>query len=206
MGIICKNEEMHRRIRRQVVNSNRQMDNEYINVKEIQEIYESLLKRKKVLEDIYGTKLNTQNNDNERPISINDYKLMIDRLVREVEELEKRSNLLKNQKKNAQIYFHFSTGQLYKINVDIRTKLDDAFKQAIFNTVNEDRETKCTDNYFMGIENINYEQIIFLSGGKNVSEKFINNEPVSSLVNDSNSSISIIVLIEQILSKTYYKV
>ena len=58
----------------------------------------------------------------------------------------------------------------------------------------------------MGIENINYEQIIFLSGGENVSEKFINNEPVSSLVKDSNSSISIMVLIEKNLSKTYYKV
>ena len=213
MGIICKDGEKRRKLKRQEANSNRQMDIENVTIEELQDIYEFLLSRKKFLEDTYGKILNTQNNDNEKPISIKDYQLMIDKLTKEVFQLEKINNLLENQ--NTQINFFFSTGQLYKINVDIRTKLKDAFKQALFNkefkgkryTVHMDRETKCTDDYFISTEKINYEQMKFLSLGEDVSEKFINNEPVSSLVNDSNSPISIIVQLRvstQILSKNYY--
>ena len=84
------------------------------------------------------------------------------------------------------------------------TKLCDAFQSAVFNgqfnvaeyAINMNNKTHFSDAYSnttLSKEKFNYEQTIFLSGGKNISENFKNNEPVSSIYNDSNSPITILV-------------
>jgi len=65
-------------------------DSTDVTLEDLQEIYNYLSNRIKFLENKYGIKLNTQNNDNGKPESIKDYQLMIDKLSKEVFELEKK--------------------------------------------------------------------------------------------------------------------
>ena len=162
-----------------------------------------LLDRKKFLENKYGKKLNTQNNNNEEPKSLKDYQLIIDKLGKEVLELEKINNILIIQNKNILIKFCFE-GQEYIINVDRESKLGDAFQSAIFNEKNKgeryttstmNSETNFNDDYFKNNEIFNYKQLLFLLGGEDITKYFTNNESVSSLVKGSDSYISIIVWI-----------
>ena len=187
-----------------IINNPNEDDSAYGTPEELQGIINSLLERKKYLENKYGNKLNSQNNDNEKPNSLKNYQLMIDKLSKEVFELEKINNIWKIQNKNTQINFFLSTGEKYVINVGNETKLGDAFQSAVFNgqfnvaeyAININNKTHFSDAYSnttLSKEKFNYEQTIFLSGGKNISENFKNNEPVSSLYNDSNSPITILV-------------
>ena len=183
-------------------NSNEIIENDDVTLEELQEIYKHLLNRKKFLENDYDKKLNTQNNDNGEPKSAKDYQLMIDKLSKEVFELEIINNIWKNQNKNIQINFFFE-GYLYIINVDNETKLGDAFQKAVLNeqfkgeryTKIMNSETRFTDYYHKNSEIFNYKQMMFLFGGKNITEYFWKNEPVSSLVKNSDSFLSIIVWI-----------
>ena len=172
-------------------------------VEDLKGIIDMLLDRKKFLENKYGKKLNTQNNNNEEPKSLKDYQLIIDKLGKEVLELEKINNILIIQNKNILIKFCFE-GQEYIINVDRESKLGDAFQSAIFNEKNKgeryttstmNSETNFNDDYFKNNEIFNYKQMIFLLGGEDITKYFTNNESVSSLVKGSDSYISIIVWI-----------
>ena len=172
-------------------------------VEDLKGIIDMLLDRKKFLENKYGKKLNTQNNNNEEPKSLKDYQLIIDKLGKEVLELEKINNLLMIQNKNILIKFCFE-GQEYIINVDSESKLGDAFQSAIFNEKNKgeryttstmNSETNFNDDYFKNNEIFNYKQMMFLLGGEDITKYFTNNESVSSLVKGSDSYISIIVWI-----------
>ena len=172
-------------------------------VEDLKGIIDMLLDRKKFLENKYGKKLNTQNNNNEEPKSLKDYQLIIDKLGKEVLELEKINNILIIQNKNILIKFCFE-GQEYIINVDRESKLGDAFQSAIFNEKNKgeryttstmNSETNFNDDYFKNNEIFNYKQMMFLLGGEDITKYFTNNESVSSLVKDSDSYISIIVWI-----------
>ena len=185
-------------------NLNEQIEDDSGTPEELQGIINSLLERKKYLENTYGKKLNTQNNYDEKPISLKDYQLMIDKLSKEVFELEKLNNIWKIQNNNTQINFFLSTGEKYVINVDNETKLGDAFHSAVFNgqfnveeyAINMNNKIHFSDAYSnttLSKEKLNYEETIFLSGGKNISENFRNNEPVSSLHYNSNSPITILV-------------
>ena len=233
MGVICKCDEIKiRKIKREIINSNsiksksnkndneiksnknanKQTDDEYGTPEELQEIIDYLLQRKVYLENTYG-KLNIKNIDNRKRESIKDYQLMIDKLSKEVYELEKINNLLENQNKNIQIRFFFE-GHIHTINVSNETKLGDAFKNAILNdkfkgikyTRIMNNETTYTNDDFKNTGHLNYEQMLFLLNGENVTENFKNNKPVSSLVKNSTSFISVIVensLYTEIM-KTYY--
>ena len=172
-------------------------------VEDLKGIIDMLLDRKKFLENKYGKKLNTQNNNNEEPKSLKDYQLIIDKLGKEVLELEKINNILIIQNKNILIKFCFE-GQEYIINVDRESKLGDVFQSAIFNEKNKgeryttstmNSETNFNDDYFKNNEIFNYKQMMFLLGGEDITKYFTNNESVSSLVKDSDSYISIIVWI-----------
>jgi hypothetical protein len=172
-------------------------------VEDLKGIIDMLLDRKKFLENKYGKKLNTQNNNNEEPKSLKDYQLIIDKLGKEVLELEKINNILIIQNKNILIKFCFE-GQEYIINVDSESKLGDAFQSAIFNEKNKgeryttstmNSETNFNDDYFKNNEIFNYKQMMFLLGGEDITKYFTNNESVSSLVKGSDSYISIIVWI-----------
>jgi len=99
--------------------------------------------------------------------------------------------------------------------VNKKAKLGDAFKNALHNekckreryTINMNSETRYSDDYFKNNKQINFEQMIFLFGGEDVTEYFRNNKPISSLLTHSKSSISIIVqipLTTKFFSKTYY--
>ena len=172
-------------------------------VEDLKGIIDMLLDRKKFLENKYGKKLNTQNNNNEEPKSLKDYQLIIDKLGKEVLELEKINNILIIQNKNILIKFCFE-GQEYIINVDRESKLGDAFQSAIFNEKNKgeryttstmNSENNFNDDYFKNNEIFNYKQMMFLLGGEDITKYFTNNESVSSLVKGSDSYISIIVWI-----------
>ena len=172
-------------------------------VEDLKGIIDMLLDRKKFLENKYGKKLNTQNNNNEEPKSLKDYQLIIDKLGKEVLELEKINNILIIQNKNILIKFCFE-GQEYIINVDRESKLGDAFQSAIFNEKNKgeryttstmNSENNFNDDYFKNNEIFNYKQMMFLFGGEDITKYFTNNESVSSLVKGSDSYISIIVWI-----------
>ena len=172
-------------------------------VEDLKGIIDMLLNRKIFLENKYGKKLNTQNNNNEEPKSLKDYQLIIDKLGKEVLELEKINNILIIQNKNILIKFCFE-GQEYIINVDRESKLGDAFQSAIFNEKNKgeryttstmNSETNFNDDYFKNNEIFNYKQMMFLLGGEDITKYFTNNESVSSLVKGSDSYISIIVWI-----------
>ena len=174
-----------------------------VTVEDLKGIIDMLLDRKKFLENKYGKKLNTQNNNNEEPKSLKDYQLIIDKLGKEVLELEKINNILIIQNKNILIKFCFE-GQEYIINVDSESKLGDAFQSAIFNEKNKgeryttstmNSETNFNDDYFKNNEIFNYKQLLFLLGGEDITKYFTNNESVSSLVKGSDSYISIIVWI-----------
>ena len=172
-------------------------------VEDLKGIIDMLLDRKKFLENKYGKKLNIQNYNNEEPKSLNDYQLIIDKLGKEVLELEKINNILIIQNKNILIKFCFE-GQEYIINVDRESKLGDAFQSAIFNEKNKgeryttstmNSENNFNDDYFKNNEIFNYKQMMFLFGGEDITKYFTNNESVSSLVKGSDSYISIIVWI-----------
>ena len=172
-------------------------------VEDLKGIIDMLLNRKIFLENKYGKKLNIQNYNNEEPKSLNDYQLIIDKLGKEVLELEKINNILIIQNKNILIKFCFE-GQEYIINVDRESKLGDAFQSAIFNEKNKgeryttstmNSETNFNDDYFKNNEIFNYKQMMFLLGGEDITKYFTNNESVSSLVKGSDSYISIIVWI-----------
>ena len=66
--------------------------NEKVTPEELHQIIDGLLFRKNKLENICG-KLNFQNDDNIMPKSIEEYQLIIDKLTKQVEELEKIYNL-----------------------------------------------------------------------------------------------------------------
>ena len=179
-------------------------DSTYGTPEELQGIINSLLERKKYLENKFDKKLNTPNNYNKKPNSLKDYQLIIDNLGKEVLELEKLNNIWKIQNKNTQINFFLSTGETYIINVGNDTKLGDAFKNAVLNgqfnvqeyAINMNKKTNYSNAYSsttLSKEKFNYEQTIFLSEGKNLSENFRNNDPVSLLENEFNSPISILV-------------
>ena len=172
-------------------------------VEDLKGIIDMLLNRKIFLENKYGKKLNIQNNNNKEPKSLKDYQLIIDKLGKEVLELEKINNILIIQNKNILIKFCFE-GQEYIINVDRESKLGDAFQSAIFNEKNKgeryttstmNSETNFNDDYFKNNEIFNYKQLLFLLGGEDITKYFTNNESVSSLVKGSDSYISIIVWI-----------
>lgn len=174
-----------------------------VTVEDLKGIIDMLLNRKIFLENKYGKKLNIQNYNNEEPKSLNDYQLIIDKLGKEVLELEKINNILIIQNKNILIKFCFE-GQEYIINVDSESKLGDVFQSAIFNEKNKgeryttstmNSETNFNDDYFKNNEIFNYKQMMFLLGGEDITKYFTNNESVSSLVKDSDSYISIIVWI-----------
>ena len=183
-------------------NSNEQIEKETTDatLEDLQEIFKYLIDQKKFLEDKCGKKSNNQNNDNMEPKSRKDYQLMINKLSKEVFELEKINNIWENQDKNIQIRFYFE-GQIFIINVDNETKLGDAFQNAIFNekfkgeryTTIMNKETNFTDDYFKNNEIFNYKEMIFILGGENISEYFRENKPVSYLFNYSDSFISILV-------------
>ena len=183
-----------------------------VTIEDLKGIIETLINRIDFLENKYGTKSNTQNNNNGEPKSLEDYQLIINKLSNKVLELEKINNILIIQNKNIQIKFCFE-GQEYIINVDNETKLGDAFQNAIFNekykgerytTSTMNSETNFNDDYLKKSEIFNYKQMMFLLGGENITEYFRNNEPVSSLVKDSDSYISIIVWIP-LLTKVMLK-
>jgi hypothetical protein len=174
-----------------------------VTVEDLKGIIDMLLNRKIFLENKYGKKLNIQNYNNEEPKSLNDYQLIIDKLGKEVLELEKINNILIIQNKNILIKFCFE-GQEYIINVDSESKLGDVFQSAIFNEKNKgeryttstmNSETNFNDDYFKNNEIFNYKQLLFLLGGEDITKYFTNNESVSSLVKGSDSYISIIVWI-----------
>ena len=174
-----------------------------VTVEDLKGIIDMLLNRKIFLENKYGKKLNIQNYNNEEPKSLNDYQLIIDKLGKEVLELEKINNILIIQNKNILIKFCFE-GQEYIINVDSESKLGDVFQSAIFNEKNKgeryttstmNSETNFNDDYFKNNEIFNYKQMMFLLGGEDITKYFTNNESVSSLVKGSDSYISIIVWI-----------
>ena len=171
-----------------------------VTLEELDQIYKYLSDRKDFLQKTYGTKLNTQNNDNEKPESLKEYEIKIDKLSKEVFELEKINNLWGNQDNNIQIKFFFE-GLIYIINANKETKLGDAFQKAVFNgqtkveryTTIMSNETKFSTGSFKNNEIFNYNQMMFLLGGENITEHFMKNEPVSSLGNNSDSFFSIIV-------------
>ncbi len=222
MGIICNDDKKRKEIQRRMpeetipneeVTPEETIPNGEVTPEELQQIIDNLLFRKNKLENICG-KLNFQNDDNIMPKSIEEYNLMIDKLTKQVEELEKIDKLWEN--KNPEIQF-LVEGQKYITNVNRETKLGDAFKNALLNekfegeryTNNMDRETRFTDDDFKNTKLFNNKQIMFLVGGEFVTEYFTNNEPVPSLIKDPNCTIPIIVQIpssmENILKTNYNK-
>jgi len=115
------------------------------------------------------------------PKSPQEYQLIIDKLLKEVTELENiiKTNKLENQNNDnqkTQISFNYSSGGKYLVDVENETKLGDAFRK--------------TDLFNQGC---NIEKMLFLYGGKNVTQNFRRNDTVSSINNNSFSSLSIIV-------------
>jgi len=145
--------------------------------------------KKNLLKKMKDKNLNTEpyednyNNitDYGNPKSPQEYQIIIDKLTKEVTELENfiKINSIGNQNNDnqkTQISFNYSTGGRYLIDVENETKLGDAFKK--------------TDLYREGC---NIEKTLFLFGGKNVSQNFRRNDTVSSIINNSLSTLSIIV-------------
>ena len=190
---------------------------------ELRAIINSLIERKKILEkDLYGHCLNNESNEikNIKKKSIKDLKIIIDKLIIDVNELEKEANIWDNQNNNdLNIIINFITASgIYPINANKETKLRDAFEVALFNnkfkgeryTTNIGNETQFYSTDYKTTfykEKCNYEEMKFSSGGENISEKVRKNQPVSSLGNDLVSPISILVILPvatQIMLKTYY--
>ena len=192
---------------------------------ELRAIINSLIERKKILEkDIYGHCLNNENECNEikniKKKSIKDLKNIIDKLIIDVNELERKANIWDNQNNNdLNILINFITASgIYPINVNKETKLRDAFEAALFNnkfkgeryTTNMGSETQFYNTDYKTTfykEKCNCEEMSFSFGGDNISEKVRKNQPVSSLGNDLVSPISILVILPvatQIMLKTYY--
>jgi len=209
----------------------------YATPKELQEIIETLIKTKKYLEkDLYGHSLNNENKEinNKKKKSINEYLKIINQLIIDVEKLEKQVNELNNQDNNnnsntinnnnndndLNILINFQTASgSYKIFVKKETKLLDAFEKALFNdkikgkicSINMDNKTQLNNTcYKTTLYNVkdNYKKMKFLLGGDDVSENFRKNQPVSSLNENLDSHIIILVMLPvstKNILKTYYE-
>ena len=110
-----------------------------------------------------------------------EYKSKIDELLKEVNKLEKiiKNNNIGNQNNanlETQIFFKFASGGECTLNVENETKLGDTFRKTAFYK-----------------EGNNINKMIFLYCGKNVSQNFRKNDTVSSINNNSLSTLSIIV-------------
>ena len=178
----------------QINEKNIEQNNDEVSGFESPEILELIINsliddKKNLLKKMKDKNLNTEpyedkyNNitDYENPKSPQEYQIIIDKLTKEVTELENfiKINSIGNQNNDnqkTQISFNYSTGGRYLIDVENETKLGDAFKK--------------TDLYREGC---NIEKMLFLYGGKNVSDNFRRNDTVSSIINNSLSTLSIIV-------------
>ena len=170
-------------------NQNNDDNNDYESPEILELIINSLINDKKLLlKKMEDNNLNTeQYRDNYNNFSDygnikypEEYKSLYDKLIKEVNELENilKNNSMKNQNKSnlkTQISFNGPEG-VYAINVEKETKLGDAFRK--------------TALYKKGC---NINKILFLYGGKNVSRNFRKNDTVSSIINNSLSTLSIIV-------------
>ena len=178
----------------QINEQNIEQNNDEVSGFESPEILELIINsliddKKNLLKKMKDKNLNTEpyedkyNNitDYGNPKSPQEYQIIIDKLTKEVTELENfiQINSIGNQNNDnqkTQISFNYSTGGRYLIDVENETKLGDAFKK--------------TDLYREGC---NIEKTLFLFGGKNVSQNFRRNDTVSSIINNSLSTLSIIV-------------
>jgi hypothetical protein len=177
-----------------IVETNTQNNIETDTQYEPQEILELIINsliddKKKLLQKLEKNNINTQKyRDNNNNI-INygnlkypeEYKLKIDELLKEVNELEGiiKKNKMGNQNNvylKTRLSFKFAPGGECTLNVENETRLGDTFKKTAF---------------FREGNNIN--EMLFLCGGKNVSQNFKNNDTVSSINNNSLSTLSIIV-------------
>ena len=204
----CK-ENLKRKTKNKVVR-----EEVYVPKEDLQEIINSLIQRKEFLEKKLNIPQN-QNNDNNitKMIYPEEYQKYIDQLLLDVGELEQK-NSKKEIPNNSKILINFETmtGQISIVNVDKETKLRDAFKMAFSNsryTISYDRETQFSDVYSKtsnSRERIDFEKLEFSFNGEIISEKFRNNELVSSLSNDLYSPITILVisLSKQNILKTNY--
>ena len=177
-----------------IVETNTQNNIETDTQYEPQEILELIINsliddKKKLLQKLEKNNINTQKyRDNNNNIIDygnlkyqEEYKLKIDELLKEVNELE---GIIKNNKMGNQnnaylktrLSFKFAPGGECTLNVENETRLGDTFKKT---------------DFFKEGNNIN--EMLFLCGGKNVSQNFKNNDTVSSINNNSLSTLSIIV-------------
>ena len=164
-------------------------NNDYESPEILELIINSLINDKKLLlKKLEDNNLNTEQyrdnynnfNDYGNLKYPEEYKSLYDKLIKEVNELENilKNNSMENQNNSnlkTQISFNGPEG-VYAINVEKETKLGDAFRK--------------TALYKKGC---NINKILFLYGGKNVSRNFRKNDTVSSIINNSLSTLSIIV-------------
>ena len=181
----------------------------------LQEIINTLMKRKEFLEKKLKIQQNPNNDNNNTEMKYpEEYQKFINQLILDIGELEQKISK-KEIPNNSKIIINFytMTGQSSIVNVDKETKLCEAFKMAFSNeryTINSDRKTQFSDDYSKtsnSRERFDFENIEFSFNGDIISEKFMKNEPVSSLGNNLNSSISILVILPfstKIISKTKY--
>ena len=170
--------------------NNIETDTQYESQEILELIINSLIDdKKKLLQELEKNNINTQKyRDNINNIIDygnlkypEEYKLKMDELIKEVNELE---GIIKNNKMGNQnnaylktrLSFKFAPGGECTLNVENGTKLGDTFKKTAF---------------FREGNNIN--EMLFLCGGKNVSQNFKNNDTVSCINNNSLSTLSIIV-------------
>ena len=169
--------------------NNIETDTQYESQEILELIINSLIDdKKKLLQELEKNNINTQKyRDNINNIIDygnlkypEEYKLKIDELLKEVNELEGIKNNKMGNQNNAylktRLSFKFAPGGECTLNVENGTKLGDTFKKTAF---------------FREGNNIN--EMLFLCGGKNVSQNFKNNDTVSSINNNSLSTLSIIV-------------
>jgi hypothetical protein len=213
---ICQDSQRRKQNKFDNQNENAPNEQEYAPKEVLQEIINSLSKRKEYLEQKLQIPQYPNNDNNNIEMKYpEEYLKYINQLILEINELEQRNSrkILNNSK--IIINFYTMTGQTSIVIVDKETKLRDAFIMAFSNeryTINEDRETQFSDAYSKTAnskDRFNFDKIVFSFGGDIISEKFRKNELVSSLGNDTNSPISILVkfpIKTQILSNTknYY--
>ena len=190
-------------------------ENEYAPKEVLQVIINTLIERKKYLENKLKIPQCSNNHNNNTEMKYPEgYQNYINQLVLNIAELEQKDSKGKipNNSKII-INFYTMTGQASIANVDKETKLCEAFKMAFSNeryTINSDRKTQFSDDYSKtsnSRERFDFENIEFSFNGDIISEKFMKNEPVSSLGNNLNSPISILVILPfstKIISKTKY--
>ena len=191
-------------------------ENEYAPKEVLQVIINTLIERKKYLENKLKIPQCSNNHNNNTEMKYPEgYQNYINQLALNIAELEQKDSKGKipNNSKII-INFYTMTGQTYIANVDKEAKLCEAFKMAFSNeryTINSNRKTQFSDDYSKTAnskERFDFEKIEFSFNGEIISEKFRKNELVSSLGNNLNSPISILVkfpLSKTIISKTNYK-